>query len=176
MLLGAGLHVQAEQPLMVCTAGAFHARHSPDLYVHRLSATDADAVLDTYQSTAAEGFSGAGAPEISEASRNRLRIELQCKARYAVMGWIDDEPAGVAALSPMGPIAELVGITTLPRFRRRGVASALTSELLADHFARGHDAAWLSAGDSIAQSVYQGIGFSNAGIYANYIAPIIPNA
>jgi ribosomal protein S18 acetylase RimI-like enzyme len=87
------------------------------------------------------------------------------------MGWFGDRPAGVAALSPTESVGELVGVATLPEFRRRGVASALSSKLVADHFHNGGDIAWLSAEDAAAQAMYRTIGFIDAGIYANYIAP-----
>jgi ribosomal protein S18 acetylase RimI-like enzyme len=169
MLLREGLVLQAEQPLMICSAHTFTPREVDGLRIHHLSSRDGDAILAMFQRTASEGFGAKR--ESTDESRRRLRVELESDARRAVIGFINDEPAGVAALSPMGDTAELVGVTTLPQFRRRGIASALSSHLLVDHFARGKSAAWLSAGDEAARAVYQRIGFADAGIYANYIAP-----
>ena len=62
-------------------------------------------------------------------------------------------PAGAGALTPNGSTAELVGIATLPEFRRRGVASAVSSYLVDRYFRQGGEIAWLSAEDQIAQIV-----------------------
>ena len=169
MLLSEGLVLQAEQPLMICSGESFQKRDANNVEIRELHSNDDDCLLEIYQRTAAEGF--AANMESTEESRRRLRVELRSDARRCVIGFVAGEPAGVAALSPMGQTAELVGVATLPRFRRRGVASALSSYLLAGHFARGKSATWLSANDAIAQSVYRGLGFVDAGIYANYIAP-----
>jgi ribosomal protein S18 acetylase RimI-like enzyme len=171
MLLREGLTLQAEQPLMICTPRTFQPSTCAELRIHELSAKDPDSLLGTFDQVAQEGF---GHPAISnspEESRRRLRTELQSDARRGVIGWIGDEPAGIAALSPMGSTAELVGVATLTPFRRRGVARALCSHLIAAHFARGKDVAWLSANDHVAQGAYRGIGFGDAGVYANYIDP-----
>src|SRR5207248_652003 len=105
-----------------------------DLRIHRLSPTDDDALLATFDQTTQSGFAELGVLKSSDETRRRLRIDLQSDVRRGVIGWIGDEPAGVAALSPMGSTAELVGVTTVPAFRRRGVARALSSHLLAEHF------------------------------------------
>ena len=174
MLVREGLVLQAEQPLMICSTDAFRRRDANDLQIHELRAEDDEPTLTIFQCTAAAGFDAE--VESTGESRRRLRIELQSDARRGVIGFSDGEPVGVAALSPMGQTAELVGVTTLPRFRRRGVASALSSHLLASHFAGGKSAAWLSAGDEIARAVYRGLGFVDAGVYANYIAPETPKS
>ena len=59
--------------------------------------------------------------------------------------------------------AELGGVATLPEFRRRGAAAAVSSHLAASHFAAGGDVVWLSAGDAAAHGVYAKIGFIDAG-------------
>jgi ribosomal protein S18 acetylase RimI-like enzyme len=171
MLLREGLILQAEQPLMICTPQTFRLHELPELRIHRLSAGDDDALLATFDRVTQSGFADLGVPNSSDESRRRLRIDLQSDARRGVMGWIGDEPAGVAALSPMGSTAELVGVSTLAKFRRRGVARALSSHLIAEHFAQGREVAWLSANDAIAQGAYRCIGFHDAGVYANYVDP-----
>ena len=179
MLLCAGLELQAEQPLMICSPDAlcppvpvdpFDSAHDR-LQIQDLDSNDPDALLELYERVAAEGFADQHPPEPSELSRRRLREELRAGVRRAAIGWIGDAPAGVAAISPMGATGELVGVTTLERFRRRKIASTLSAHLVADHFARGGEVAWLSAGDSVAQATYRSIGFTDAGIYGNYISP-----
>jgi ribosomal protein S18 acetylase RimI-like enzyme len=56
-------------------------------------------------------------------------------ARYLAL--VDDQAAGGAALRQAGDIAQLCGASTLPRFRRRGIQSALLRRRLADAQAQG---------------------------------------
>ena len=136
-----------------------------------LAADDSDASLDAFIRVSAEVFGRGSLPHELAEQRARLRIELQAGARRAVMGCIGDRPAGVAALTPAESVGELVGVATLPEFRRRGIASTLCGKLVSDHFQAGGDIAWLSAEDAAAQAMYRTIGFNDAGIYANYILP-----
>jgi predicted GNAT family acetyltransferase len=50
-------------------------------------------------------------------------------------------------------------VATLPAFRRRGIAAALTSELVRDAFERGAEVVFLSAGDVSIARVYERAGF-----------------
>jgi ribosomal protein S18 acetylase RimI-like enzyme len=170
MLRAAGLRLEAAQPLMICSPATARRRNTDQLRIQSLNANDPDASLDMFVQVSALAF-GRDCPlhKLAEL-RVRLRIELQAGARRALMGWIGNEPTGVAALSPTESVGELVGVATLPNFRRRGVASALSSHLVFDHFHRGGDVVWLSAEDAAAQEMYRTIGFADAGIYANYIS------
>lgn len=170
ILVQQGLVLQAQQLLMICTLDDLQLRDAGEIRIREIRATHDDATLAMFERVAAEGFVDAGAmAPSSSASRTRLRVELQSGARRAVIGYIGDEPAGVAALSPMGAVAELVGVATRPRFRRRGVASLLSTYLAAEFFRHGGDVVWLLAGDAVAQATYRTSGFADAGVYANYI-------
>jgi ribosomal protein S18 acetylase RimI-like enzyme len=167
-----GLVLQARQSLMICTLAGLIPRQSRELRIHELGADSDDAALAAFLRVSAEAFADGGIPPPgSLQSVQRLRVELQCGARRAVMGFVGDEPAGVAALCPMGSVAELVGVATLPRFRRGGVATILSTRLAAEFLRGGGEAVWLSANDATAQTAYRAIGFSDAGVYANYIDP-----
>jgi ribosomal protein S18 acetylase RimI-like enzyme len=170
MLRAAGLRLEAAQPLMICSPTTARRRKPDELRIQTLHADDLDGVLDTFVHVSALAFGKECPPHELAEQRTRLRIELHAGARRAVMGWIGNQSAGVAALSPTESVGELVGVATLPNFRRRGVASALSSHLVLDHFHRGGDAVWLSAEDAAAQAMYHTIGFADAGIYANYIS------
>src|SRR5262249_5387719 len=145
MLLNVGLELQADQPLMVCSPAQLRPRVSPEVRIQELAADEDDHTLMTFARTAADGFAEIAPSQPLEELRHRLRVELQSGLRRAAIGWIGDRPAGVASLSPMGATAELVGVTTLPAYRRRGIATAICSHLVASHFARGGQVAWLSA-------------------------------
>jgi predicted GNAT family acetyltransferase len=171
ILVRHGLAVQAEQPLMICSPQTFIPRPPDELRIAELTSTDDDKAMEVFERVAFEGFADQHPPIPSEQSHQRLREGLRSGMRRAVIGWIEHEAAGVASISPMGSTAELVGVTTLPRFRRRKIASTLSSYLVAGHFKKGGEVAWLSANDAIARAAYQTIGFQDAGIYSNYMAP-----
>jgi ribosomal protein S18 acetylase RimI-like enzyme len=98
-----------------------------------------------------------------------LREQIQKGSLYCALAYLDSIPAGVGVTMPMSGICELVGVATLPALRRRGVAATLCSFLLKEHFQRGGDLVWLSAGDEIAQATYERIGFRNVDSRLNYI-------
>jgi ribosomal protein S18 acetylase RimI-like enzyme len=56
-------------------------------------------------------------------------------------------------------LAEVAGIATLEPFRRRGVASVLTSEAVHTAFLQGVEVALLTAADEHAGHLYERIGF-----------------
>ncbi|MDR3120070.1 MAG: ribosomal protein S18-alanine N-acetyltransferase [Clostridiales bacterium] len=66
--------------------------------------------------------------------------------------------------------AHITNVAVRPDFRRRGVARALLSAMLADIAARGHTAATLEVrdGNSAAICLYEGFGFYHAGVRKNY--------
>lgn len=61
--------------------------------------------------------------------------------------------------APLDGLTELVGIATLPEFRRQGVAAALTAHAAQEAFAHGAAAVFLSAADAKAGRVYERVGF-----------------
>jgi len=73
--------------------------------------------------------------------------------------------------TPIDGISELVGIATLAEFRRRGIAAALTSHIVATAFANGVELVCLSAADEPAGRVYERVGFQP---YATMLAYIVP--
>jgi len=175
-LLRNGLKLQAEQPLMLCTAEPFARKKWTDVTVREVVADDDDQVLGALLSVQNRGFAGTDGVTLSadpsQQQIERLRVELRSHATRAAVASIDGQPAGAAMLSLMDEIAELVGVATVPELRRRSAASAASALLIERHFAqhRGRDPiVWLSAGSAIAQSVYHRLGFSDAGIWANYI-------
>lgn len=169
LLEAAGLHLEARQPVLLCTADLLRRPADAGISVRLLTpeATAAEfAAIVTIQRT---GF-GDGAGEISETRlrwmRNALRANLE---RYA-LALLNGLPVGAGSLLPAGTIAEVVGIATHPSFRRRGVAAALSAALAQAHFNAGGEICWLSAGDAAARRVYERIGFQYLDDRLNYSA------
>ncbi|MFD0271000.1 GNAT family N-acetyltransferase [Streptomyces sp. NPDC127106] len=61
--------------------------------------------------------------------------------------------------NPVGDVAEVAGIGTLPSARRQGLALAVTAALVEDALARGARTVFLSAGDEAVARVYARVGF-----------------
>jgi predicted GNAT family acetyltransferase len=60
-------------------------------------------------------------------------------------------------------VAEIVGVGTLPAFRRRGLGAAVTARLAELAVERGLTTVFLSAADDAAARVYEGVGFRRIG-------------
>ena len=78
------------------------------------------------------------------------------------------ERAGTGVSHSLKGAAEIVGVVTRADKRRRGVAAAVTSTLVAEHFAGGGDFAFLDAANEQAARVYERLGFTRFGINVVY--------
>lgn len=154
LLQNAGLHVEERHPLMVCTPDMLAARQAPGVAVRFITEVDD---LDAYQSLKSHAFGGIPRPASPERVA-QARADLRNGLRYA-LATLDGEAAGVGGYYPAGAICEVIGVATLPSMRRRGVAATVTSFLTRAHFDDGGDLAWLTAGDSRAESVYHQLGY-----------------
>ncbi len=72
-------------------------------------------------------------------------------------------PISAGSHNPRGTISELVGIATLPAYRGKGLARAVTSELVRDALARGVHTNFLTAEDDRVASIYESLGFQRCG-------------
>jgi predicted GNAT family acetyltransferase len=71
-------------------------------------------------------------------------------------------------------VTEIVGVATLPAFRRRGIGAALTAFLTSDAGDRGVRTVFLSAGNEDVARVYERAGFRRIGT-AYIAAPAEPD-
>jgi ribosomal protein S18 acetylase RimI-like enzyme len=65
--------------------------------------------------------------------------------------------------NPRDGVTELAGIATLPAYRRRGIAAAVTAQLVADALERGVEVCFLSAESEEVARLYGRIGFTRVG-------------
>jgi GNAT superfamily N-acetyltransferase len=123
-----------------------------------------------------DGAVGPAGPAERDARRRELRerrpdigASLLDRARRGVAVTVtghaaEVDPAGgpVASgvLHPVGPVAEVVGVATLPVARRRGLAAAVTSALTAHAFDHGGRLVLLSAQDERVARIYRGLGYT----------------
>jgi len=83
---------------------------------------------------------------------------------YVVGAWVDGGPVARGACTVVGDTAEITGVATLPAYRRRGLAAAVTAVLAKDAVRRGARLLWLSATDDAVARVYSRLGFREIGV------------
>jgi len=165
-----GLHLQAREPLMACSANEFRPSRVPDVGVRPLLAEDADDELDAFLKIR-DALPADGARRTSATTIARLRETLsQSNDRFA-LATIAGQPAGTGrCIFQAAGLGEITAIVTTPAMRRRGVAAAVVSFLLNELFENGGDIAWLNAANEQARSVYARLGFRSIGSLLNYEA------
>jgi ribosomal protein S18 acetylase RimI-like enzyme len=105
---------------------------------------------------------------------DQLRRDLAEGATLAA-AWLEDgRPLAGACLIGLGPEAELAGVWTDARRRRRGLATAVCAALLRRFFAAGGEVAWLSAAGEGSEGLYRGLGFARVGTQLNHGPPETP--
>ncbi|HVP13322.1 MAG TPA: GNAT family N-acetyltransferase [Phycisphaerae bacterium] len=161
-----GLTLQLAAPLMICTPGDLRAIAPPACELHQLDGDAADSDLADFVRVGKMSF---GATPVSvEAHEIEGFREALRQGRWKCL-LARDQGAAIGVGTFCIGNSELAGVGTLPQFRRQGVAAAVSSRLLADHFAAGGIGAWLSAGTEIARALYLKVGFQDAGVQLNYI-------
>ena len=70
-----------------------------------------------------------------------------------------DGPVATGAHQPVADVTEIVGVATLPAFRRRGIGAAVVDLLIEDALHRGVRTIFLTAGDDAIARVYHRLGF-----------------
>ena len=91
----------------------------------------------------------------------RQRIE-EGRTRTAA-AFVDGVPVAAGSHQPLDGVTEIVGVATLPAFRRRGIGAALTAALADDAVRLGVGLIFLSAeGDEVA-AIYERLGFGRVG-------------
>ena len=162
-------------PLMHLPDGAARPVPAPDGVEIRIVGPDDD--LATIDAVAAVGFGAPGTqvgetgvealvgaaaatdPGILAFRRERARDGLTVTAAAFVEG----VPISIGSHQPCEGATEIVGVATLPAFRRRGIGGAVTATLIDDARERGVEIVFLSAGDQDIARVYARAGFLQVG-------------
>lgn len=114
----------------------------------------ADAGLDALAAAAAKRNPATVAFE-------RRRIRAGATAQAAAR--IDGVPVAIGAVLPFGDVAQVVGIATLPAFRRRGLGQAVSALLVRHAVGRGARVVFLVAASEQVARMYAGVGFRRVG-------------
>jgi ribosomal protein S18 acetylase RimI-like enzyme len=155
--------LESENPLLVCRPEEWTALpHPPGFEVRRLMPDSPDEDIAADITVGSRGFGEVGRDATPERVAD-LRRRLGAGNEY-FLALIEGEPAGVGAyMIPLQGITEIVGIATLPEFRRRGIGAAVTAEITRHAFERGVTTAFLTAADDDASRVYQRSGYRRIG-------------
>jgi ribosomal protein S18 acetylase RimI-like enzyme len=147
-LQAAGWKVFEDEPVLV-----LHAIPAPPPLPHGLTVkriADDSGRRDLARVCAA-GFgapTSEGGTELSPEAFDALTPSLACAHDPAIallVGYVDGQPAAAAEMFAVGPIAGITGVATVPAYRRRGLATALTWEALRAGAEHGCTCATLAA-------------------------------
>ena len=147
-----GFALQGRYPVMTLPAEQLREVPVPDgvVIARVLEGGDVRALL----ATAAEAFG----------DRPPTDAQIAGYGRRGHLARADGEPAGAAFHSAIADgVSELGGIGVRERFRRRGIAAALTGASAAAAVAAGAQLCFLTPGDDGAERVYARAGFARAG-------------
>jgi ribosomal protein S18 acetylase RimI-like enzyme len=165
-----GLQETARTEILACTPATYRpAAAVPDLSFVMLSSASSLPAIQEGLDANAQGFDPA-APPATEAEASAFRDQLVTGRAFTAK--LHDRPVGAGMfIPPIDGIAELAGITTLVPYRGRGIAAALTSEIMRVAFSYGVDTLLLSADNDRAYRVYQRVGFRPTAILVTYSEP-----
>jgi hypothetical protein len=162
----AGWPLGSRDPLLACGPADLTPPGSvPGLSLEALEAGSPDALVELFLVVQSDSFEPGKTHEPSAGERGQLRTRMRLGGIRCLLARLDGVPAGAGCALPAAGTAEIAGIGTLPRFRARGIGSAVTARLAADLFATGTDLAWLTAGSDAAGRIYRRIGFRELGAF-----------
>lgn len=133
-----------------------------------IPAGDAQAV-DEYMAVGQAAFEHWVTPDGLAFWRALVRRTIDTETGRAAIARQAGVPVGCGMVYGHHPAAELLGVGTVPAARRQGIAAALCTALVDDHFARLPSVPlWLSAGDDGAHTLYEKLGFYRAATQRNF--------
>lgn len=172
---GAGLVVE-RYPLLVLTADRYRPAPPPAGVTLQEARTGADLTVARAVANVAFGHGGTAVGAEGTAERDegvagadpdqvRFFVDDAAAGRTVTLA-ATAGPDGVVAsgsVKPVGGAAEIMGVATLPAFRRRGLALAVTSALVDAALARGVELLLLSADSDDVARIYERLGFTRVG-------------
>ncbi|MCX7028634.1 MAG: GNAT family N-acetyltransferase [Spirochaetes bacterium] len=162
----AGWPLASRDPVSACRPDDFVPPvPAPGLSLERLDAGSPDDLVELFLGVQHDSFEPGKTGEPSAGEREQLRSRMRLGVLRCLLARLDGVPAGAGSALPAAGLAEVAGIGTLPRFRARGIGSAVTARLAADLFATGTDLAWLTAGSDAAARIYRRLGFRPLGAF-----------
>jgi GNAT superfamily N-acetyltransferase len=159
-LEAAGLKLAERNPLMACRPDAFKQFASDEVHITQLVASSTPAELEAFRTIL---WTNGGDIDHPTQSIDRLFAEMARPNSVFLLAWLEWEAVGTGVSHALKGAAEIVGVVTRKDKRRRGIAAAITSELMRRHFANGGEFVFLDAATADAARVYERLGFSTFG-------------
>ncbi len=153
----AGFRESWRNPIMTTTSDALiHPPAESELSFRSLSFESDPAEIGVCWEVNMRGFG-----ESAEATEEAIReFQNRLITGRAFVARLDDVAVGSGMYTEIWRhVTEMVGIATLPEYRRRGIAAALTAHAAEAAFASGVDLVFLTTASEEAARVYERIGF-----------------
>jgi len=168
LLRSAGWTEEARSRMMLCTPETYqYVPDMPGLAIITLTQESSLEEIREGLDTNALGFdphAEAATIQQAEAFREDLVLSQAFTAR------LDGQSVAAGMFTSIHDgLTELVGITTLEPFRRRGIAAALTAYITQAAFREGAAQVFLTAEDENAGRVYERVGFRPCATLAAYV-------
>jgi ribosomal protein S18 acetylase RimI-like enzyme len=150
---------EARQVGMVCTPSQVRfALPLPGLDILHLVRTSPISEAKTFIAIQRQGFHDQTGTAVSDQHARQFLADLH-EGRGFLARW-EGQPVGVGMYTtPMDGLTEIVGVATLPVFRRHGIGAAIIGEALRAAFAQGVEAVYLTAENEHAGQLYARAGF-----------------
>jgi GNAT superfamily N-acetyltransferase len=97
--------------------------------------------------------------EVDAARLAYLRERIRRGTSFTAVAENGYGPVAVGTLRPVGTVAEIVAVATLPAVRRHGLGAAITALLVEHALALGVGTVFLSAADDDVARIYERLGF-----------------
>lgn len=158
----AGLALAAKEIFMVIDQPSPSSpATSSGITIRPIGATDD---LDRYAQLWDFAFGGTADPSDMAELQATFRASLAAGDTRFFLALLEGHPVGTGALKVREGVAEIIGIATLPRARRRGVASAMVCHLVTRaHMSRATLTFLTVLAGSPAQALYRHLGFREVG-------------
>jgi ribosomal protein S18 acetylase RimI-like enzyme len=166
-----GLTLAERNPLMACRPDRFKPPAASDVALQRLTAASDAADLEAFQTIR---WTNGGDNQDPVPSVEQLRKELAATTSVYLLALLDAERAGTGVSHTLEGATEVVGVVTRAEKRRRGVAAAVTADLVSRAFAEGRDFVFLDAANEGAARIYERLGFKRFGanlVYRDRTSP-----
>lgn len=162
-LVQAGFRTESRSLLMICEPESLLERPAPAGCT--LSVLDETGDLETYRQFKTVEKRSFGASDSAEATDEEAEASRDRFGKMKkVVAELDGKVVGIGTLTfEHNGVAEAAGIATLPGYRGRGIATAVTVELCREGFRSGLDYIFLTAADEAAGRVYLRAGFLQTG-------------
>jgi ribosomal protein S18 acetylase RimI-like enzyme len=159
-LLDAGFTVEARHDYLVCSPDSLTMPALPEGFELAEPATDEERAGVVAAQNEAFGAEPTATPaDIARVRRTQDSGGVVMLVRGVDGGYV----AGGQAAPPGAGVTEVAGIAVRERFRRRGIAGALTAAITGRAFAAGVHGAWLEASGEVSWRVYERVGYAPTG-------------